>query len=215
MEPAARTMMAGLGLAALLILACAGPFYERAAVTPGLSGGGGVGLTAGERMMMGYDDFPITVRDLSLLGSGYIRYGLSDRTSIFAQATAGYGAWNHEALAHATPAALALSLTDIQLGAKFRLGGNGALKASLGLPSVVDVAYLHDFGRYITTNVGIGLRGASLGLTNHLYLAPGVVQHISLTATVFPSPFSNTNRHLIGGAFFGISWEFMKPPREE
>jgi hypothetical protein len=149
-----------------------------------------------------------------VLGTGYVRYGLSDRTSLFAQVTGGYGSWEGVPT-RTTAAELALMLTDIQLGAKFRTGEGGALKASIGPMSMVDVSYLHDFGSYFTACAGLGLRGASLGLTHHLYLTPTVIQHASLTVTAGYFPMTTAGRAFFGGAFLGISWEFLKPPREK
>ena len=150
-----------------------------------------------------------------MLGTGYVRYGLSERTSLFAQVTGGYGFWNEDVPLQVTRTDLALLLTDIQLGAKFRIGEGGALKTSIGPMSMVDVAYLHDFGSYLTATAGLGLRGASAGLTHHLQLTPTVIQHVSLTATAGYFAFTAAERPLFGGAFLGISWEFLRPTRDE
>jgi len=149
-----------------------------------------------------------------VLGTGYVRYGLSDRTSLFAQVSGGYGYWEGD-LTQFTASELAWMLTDIQLGAKFRTGESGALKASIGPMGMVDVSYLHDFGRYLTASTGLGLRGASLGLTHHLHLTPTVIQHTGLTVTAGYFPMTAEERAFFGGAFLGISWEFLKTPREK
>jgi hypothetical protein len=203
----------GAGLA-LLVLSCAGPYYERAAIAEGYSGGVGVGVTAGERLMQvggNMDEWPTVVRDVSGLATGYVRYGWSNSACFFAQATEGYGAWNYEALHNRTNWDLALGLTDIQVGLKFRAGRNGAVKAGIGIPGLLDVAYLRDFGRPWTAGVGVGLRGLSLGLTNHLNISPTVIQHTSLTITAFPFKNVETNRSVVAGAFLGVGWEFLPP----
>ena len=189
----------GAGLA-LLVLSCAGPYYERAAITKGWSGGGGVGVTAGERLMLDPEaEGPAldVVRDVSALGTGYVRYGWSSSACFYAQATGGYGAWNHAALYRYTPGDLALTLTDIQVGMKFRADRNGAVQVGIGLPGVLDIAYLHDFGKPLTANIGIGPRGLSLGVTHHLSLSPRLLQHTSLTVSAYPydDPYKQTNRH--------------------
>jgi len=135
---------------ALLLLSCAGPYYERAAITKGLSGGGGIGITAGERLMQtgnDMDEWPSVVRDVSGLATGYLRYGWSNSACFFAQATGGYGAWNHEAVYRRSNGELAPALLDVQVGLKFRAGRNGAVKIGTGLPGLLVIAYLHDFGK--------------------------------------------------------------------
>ena len=207
----------GTGLA-LLVLSCAGPYYERAAITEGYSGGAGIGITAGERLMQvggDMDEWPTVVRDVSGLATGYVRYGWSRSACFFAQATGGYGAWNHEAGYYRTSGDLAPALLDIQVGVKFRAGRNGAVKAGIGLPGLLDVAYLHDFGRPWTAGIGVGLRGLSLGLTNHLNISPTVIQHTSLTITAFPFNNIETKRSWIAGAFLGLGWDFLPPADEE
>ncbi len=201
----------------LLVLSCAGPYYERAAITEGYSGGGGIGVTAGQRLMQrgAIDEWPFVVRDVSGLATGYVRYGWSNSACFFLQATGGYGAWNHEAVRSGTNGDLALALTDIQLGVKFSAGTDGAVKAGIGLPGLLDIAYLHDFGRPLTASVGVGLRGVSLGLTHHLNISPTVVQHTSLTISAFPYTDQETNRPWVVGAFLGVGWEFMEPQEEQ
>jgi hypothetical protein len=207
----------GAGLA-LVVLSCAGPYYERAAIAEGYSGGAGIGITAGERLAQVYgdmDEWPTVVRNVSGLATGYVRYGWSSSACFFMQATGGYGAWNHEATYYSTNGDLAPSLLDIQLGVKFRAGRNGAVKAGIGLPGLLDIAYLHDFGRPWTVGVGVGLRGLSLGLTNHLNISPMIVQHTSLTIAAFPFPNAETKRPWVAGAFLGLGWDFLRPADED
>jgi hypothetical protein len=81
----------------LLVLSCVGPYYERAAISEGFSGGAGVGVTAGERLAQEYPDIdarPVVVRQASGLSTAFVRYGWSNAASVFAQATAGRGAWD-------------------------------------------------------------------------------------------------------------------------
>jgi len=203
---------------AVLVLSCAGPYYERAAIMEGYSGGVGVGVTAGERVMQtgnDMDEWPSVVRNVSGLATGYVRYGWSSSAAFFMQATGGYGAWNHEAVGGGTNGDLALALADLQLGVKFRAGRNGAVKAGIGLPGLLDLAYLHDFGRPWTAGIGVGLRGLSLGLTNHLNISPTIVQHTSLTIAAFPFPNAETRRPWVAGAFLGLGWDFLPPADEE
>jgi hypothetical protein len=204
-----RCLAAGV---ALFLLNCAGPYYERAAITKGLSGGAGIGITAGERLAQVYgdmDEWPTVVRDVSGLATGSLRYGWSNSACFFAQATGGYGAWNHEAGYYRTNGELVPALLDVQVGLKFRAGHNGAVKAGIGLPGLLDVSYLHDFGRPWTAGVGVGLRGLSLGVTNHLNISPTVIQHTSLTITAFPFKNVETGRSVVAGAFLGFGWEFL------
>jgi hypothetical protein len=210
-------VLVGAGIA-LLVLNCAGPYYERAAITEGYSGGGGVGVTAGERLMQVYGDFdewPTVVRNVSGLATGYVRYGWSNSACFFAQATGGYGAWNHAAAGRSSNSALAPALTDIQLGVKFRAGRSGAVKAGIGLPGLLDISYLHDFGDSWTAGAGVGLRGLSLNLTNHLNISSTILQHTSFTVSAFPYPNDETKRTWVAGAFLGVGWEFTRPKEGE
>jgi hypothetical protein len=200
----------------LLVLSCAGPYYERAAITDGYSGGVGIGITAGERVTQEYRDMDaptVVVRDVSGLGTAYVRYGWSNSAAFFMQATAGRGAWDHRNVIQGAED-LNGQLTDVQLGAKFRAGSNGAVKVGIGYPGLLDVAYLHDFGAPLTAVVGVGLRGLSLGITHHLSISPTILQHTSLTVTAFPFDDVETKRHWVAGAFLGLGWEMIAPQEE-
>lgn len=199
----------------LLVLSCAGPYYERAAITEGFSGGAGIGITAGERVTQGYPDIedrPEVVRDVSGLGTAFVRYGWSNSAAVFMQATAGRGAWDDPNVYRAARG-LNGQLTDIQLGAKFRVGSNGAIEAALGSLGLLDVAYLHDFGSPLTAVVGLGVRGLTVGVTHHLSISSRILQHTSLTVSA--NQFTNRpSRPWVAGAFLGLGWEFMKPQEE-
>jgi hypothetical protein len=201
-------------LCLVLLLSCAGPYYERAAITPGLSGGGGIGLTAGDRLVGGPtwpEEATMLGRDLSVLGTGFVRYGVSPNASLFGQLTSGYGLWNHATYRSNTPLDLISCLTDFQLGAKFRVGRHGALRTNLGLMDLFDIAYLHDFGEHLSGGGGIGLRGISLGAVCHVLLAPALIQHTSLIATVFPSSWQHPGRWS-AGLLLGTGWEVLARP---
>ena len=215
-RPCLPAWAAALSLA--LALNCAGPYYERAAITEGFSGGVGVGVTAGDRVTQQYNDIDaptVDVRDVSGLGTAFVRYGWSNSIAAYLQGTAGRGAWDHKGVIQGAED-LDEQLTEVQVGVKFRAGRSGAVKAGIGLPGLLDVAYLRDFGRPLTALVGFGMRGLSLGVTNHLNITPTIVQHVSLTFTANPpsiTELAKTPR--LFGAFLGLGWEFMTPQPEE
>jgi len=205
----------GIGLAALE-LSCAGPYYERAAISESLSGGVGIGMTVGEGVPQEYngiDASRVVVRDVSVLGTAYVRSGWSTSSAFFMQATAGRRTWFREGFVQDSTYPNEL-VTDIQLGAKFRVGSSGAVKAGIGYPGLLDVAYLHDFGAPLTAVVGVGLRGLTLGVTHHLNISPTILQHTSLTVAAFPFDYDLERRHWVAGAFIGLGWEFLTPPED-
>jgi hypothetical protein len=201
----------------MFLLSCAGPYYERAAITRGVSGGVGLGVTAGERLAQEYPDIdarPVVVRDVSGLGTAFVRYGWANSVAVFAQATAGRGVWDTRNMYPNARGPLNGQLTDIQLGAKLRVGRNGAIKAGVGLTDLLDITYLHDFGSPLTAVAGIGLRGLTLGVTHHLNISSSVLQHTSLSVCVHDFA-DRPSRPWVAGAFLGLGWELMTPQEEQ
>ncbi|MBM3315674.1 hypothetical protein FJY71_07565 [candidate division WOR-3 bacterium] len=200
-------------LALVLVCSCAAPLYDRAAVTRGLSYGGGLGLSTGlwpEGLgtTPGAADFE---RHLSLVATGFVRYGLSRTTSLFAEGSVGEGAflsgdkgWVFQS---DVPA-----IVDLQLGAKFALSRRNSLRLSTGLPSALEVAWLRDYAKNSTFVLGAGLRGVFAGHVQHFQLRRRLAGHLSASAAVFPVNIGTPNTQWQPALHLGFGLERM--PRQ-
>jgi len=178
-------------LAALLFFACATPYFERAAMEPGWSGGGGAGIGGGSfwsaREGINYMYFG---NHVALKATLFGRYNFSRRFGLFTQWTTGaaYEISDRAARGWITWGLLdaIVETADIELGAKFGLGENDALRVALGtafiaVPALANLTWLHDLDESWTTNLGLGTRGLVAGVGFHFPLGTSTVGHLSLT----------------------------------
>ncbi len=177
-----------LGTAVLFSVSCVAtsPLFERARAQDGfgmafLAGAETGRLSSGPGSSYGVD-YPID-RHLSGLGIISLRDGVGRRT-YFLNAGAGTGTWLTDDWAE-VPLAIPLVF---QLGLKHVLDseGNAALRVLLGWPGGIEAAWLQDFGRTVTTGLGLGILGASASVATHLPLAGNLDGHLSLSTAFSP-----------------------------
>ncbi len=208
-----RRSMLWSALVLVLVCSCAAPLYDRAAVTRGLSYGGGVGLNTG-LWTAGLGTAPSKAkleRHVSLVGTGFVRYGVSRSISLFAEGSAGEGPFVSGDLNWVFQSDIPAVL-DLQLGAKFALSRHNSLRLSTGLPSALDVAWLRDYARNSTFVLGAGMRGVFAGHTQHFELRRRLAGHLSVTAAVFPLNLGTPNTQWKPALQVGFGFEQM--PRQ-
>uniref|UniRef100_A0A7C4CD99 Uncharacterized protein n=1 Tax=candidate division WOR-3 bacterium TaxID=2052148 RepID=A0A7C4CD99_UNCW3 len=158
----------------LVLLACSVPLLERAEITPGPSIAVGAGVATGQSVSGSSElkPFGLPILDYCVCPVGMLRLsaGTSPGFGLFLQGMAGPGFWTSEPDSGA-PTPL---LYDCRAGIKFRAGQDGAVRAGLGLPGLLDIEYLHDLNRWLTASAGLGLRGVSLGLGGRIPLSNSV-----------------------------------------
>jgi hypothetical protein len=157
-----RKMIYVLIFVVSMFLSCSVPFYERAEITQGFSGGAGVFAAWEPWWVYSFDLFGsndgLEVEDYySAFGAtAFLRYAKSERTMYFLEASFAPIVTFYETDGYDY-------VGDFQLGAKFKSGTKGAIRVTTGLP-IIDVAYLYDFNDMLTGKVGLGYRGLQLGL---------------------------------------------------
>jgi hypothetical protein len=178
----------------LLLCSCAAPYFERAAMEKGWSGGGGVGVGFGSFPSLRYDmDDPYEYAHVAPKVTLFGRCNFSRRFGLFAQLTDGLAYELSPYSGFKTPIGLwsLMEMADFQLGAKFRLGSVDAARVAVGtvygiVPMLLEVAWLRDLNESWTTNVGLGTRGFSFGIGHHFPLAGWASGHLSLTGAIMP-----------------------------
>jgi len=173
----------------LLFSACAAPYFERAAMEPGWSGGGGAGIGGGSfwsaRAGTNYMYFG---NHVALKATLFGRYNFSRRFGLFTQWTTGaaYEISDRDARGWIGLLGAVMETADIELGARFGLDENDALRVALGtayvvVPVLANLTWLHDLDESWTTNLGFGTRGLVAGVGFHFPLGRSTVGHLSLT----------------------------------
>jgi len=185
-----------------LVLSCAAPLFERAAIAPGL--GGALGVSAGSRVWTtGTDDlYPdLFVQCQSGQAHAGLRYGVSESWALFIEAGGG-------PILAPDKRFMPPFVFDGQLGVKLRTGDGGAVKLGVGFPGVVDVTFLNDFAPRWTTAVGIGGRGLSLMAAHHIQLASWLQGHPALSVAVMPVANDTPGWKWSVGGCLGFGLEF-------
>jgi hypothetical protein len=183
-------------VAALPVLtsSCAAPYFERAAMEPGLAGGVGVGTGFGSFASLRDDmDDPYECAHVAAKATLYGRYNFTRKFGLFAQVTDGFAyqiSGGYNAGFGTNPLLWKLiEMADIQLGPKFSLTETDAARVAIGtvygiMPLLAEVAWLHDLNESWTTNIGLGTRGFTFGIGHHFPLADWATGHLSLTGAV-------------------------------
>ena len=167
-----------LVLLAVLFISCYRPLFEKAEIKKGATVGFGVGVVSCEAVT-NTSDLLFTRGDYCLAGTGsfFIRHGYSEKFALFGQITAGTGFWltNDYILPNHAPL-----IIDLQVGIKTKVKQHGAIRATIGFPSLVDLTYLYDYNAIITQNFSIGVPGVGMGLIIHPKLSNKRIGHISI-----------------------------------
>lgn len=178
-----RRIIDGALILVSFFLSCSVPFYERAKITKGFSGGIGLGVGSGRTVSgstyPGPPFLPTFDYYMGGLGNIFLRYGFSEYFLLFFQGSAGTGLWLTGPGGNVTTEKIP-KLLDAQLGVKFRTGENDAIRLNIGYPSLLDFVYLHDFNSYLTGNIGLGARGLGVGIVKHNKISEMVIGHTSL-----------------------------------
>jgi hypothetical protein len=170
-----RTIL--LSFVALLFLSCAIPMFDKAAIEPGFSGGIGAGAAGGH--MPSFDqDNPVTPANYrAFAAGGFLHYGWSESHESGLELAGGL---LEKDRGYAPTPSSGPAPIQARLYHKFALGRSNALKVGFGYPLILDLCWLHDFGRHWTTVVDLAPTNLALGAVWHQSLGGNCQGHLAI-----------------------------------